>query len=138
MITLIRKNNNTINKFCVNINQYNEAMDKLTSYKLECGCGIKGNCIKYGKYKRTLIINDKKETIYLQRIYCKHCKKTHTIMPIFIVPYERKPLDYILDLVKGYNDKDISSCVKSLSSLNSLILIFIVSSLFEKILSYEN
>ena len=42
MITLIRKNNNTINKFCVNINQYNEAMDKLTSYKLECGCGIKG------------------------------------------------------------------------------------------------
>ncbi len=108
MITLIRKNNNTINKFCVNINQYNEAMDKLTSYKLECGCGIKGNCIKYGKYKRTLIINDKKETIYLQRIYCKHCKKTHTIMPIFIVPYERKPLDYILDLVNGYNDKDIS------------------------------
>ena len=62
----------------------------------------------HGKYKRTLIINDKKETIYLQRIYCKHCKKTHTIMPIFIVPYERKPLDYILDLVKGYNDKDIS------------------------------
>ena len=108
MITLIRKNNNTINKFCVNINQYNEAMDKLISYKLECGCGIKGNCIKYGKYKRTLIINDKKETIYLQRIYCKHCKKTHTIMPIFIVPYERKPLDYILDLVNGYNDKDIS------------------------------
>ena len=29
-------------------------------------------------------------------------------MPIFIVPYERKPLDYILDLVNGYNDKDIS------------------------------
>ena len=28
-------------------------------------------------------------------------------MPIFIVPYERKPFDYILDLVKGYNDEDI-------------------------------
>ena len=85
MITLIRKNNNTINKFCVNINQYNEAMDKLTSYKLECGCGIKGNCIKYGKYKRTLIINDKKETIYLQRIYCKHCKKIFKITTVIKV-----------------------------------------------------
>ena len=47
MIKLIRKNNNTINKFCVNIKQYNEAMDKLILYKLECGCVIKGNCIKY-------------------------------------------------------------------------------------------
>ncbi|MGN1337559.1 MAG: DUF6431 domain-containing protein, partial [Candidatus Coprovivens sp.] len=97
-----------INDFCVNINQYYEDIDKLISYKLECGCGIKGNCIKYGRYKRTLIINDKKETIYLQRIYCKHCKKTHTIMPKFIVPYERKPFDYILDLVSEYNNKDIS------------------------------
>ena len=65
MITLIRKNDNTINDFCVNINQYYEEIDKLISYKLECRCGIKGNCIKYGRYKRTLIINDKRETIYL-------------------------------------------------------------------------
>ena len=57
MITLIRKNNNTINKFCVNINQYNEAMDKLISYKLECGCGT-GNIKLYSKKRSKYILID--------------------------------------------------------------------------------
>lgn len=109
MITLIREKDNTINDFCVNISEYYTNMEQLISYKVECGCGIKGSCIKYGRYKRILIINDKEEIVWIQRIYCKHCKKTHAIIPKFIAPYERVPFNYILDLVLEFKDKESSN-----------------------------
>ena len=113
MITLIPNNYNTLDDlFSIHIyqeiNKYYREMADLKSYKLECSCGIKGNCIKYGSYERKLIINDKTVTIKIQRVYCKHCKKTHAIMPIFIIPYEQKPLNYVLDLVMTYIDKKVS------------------------------
>ena len=46
--------------------------------------------------------------IFIQRVYCKHCKKTHSILPRFIIPYEREPFDYVLDLVLEFKDKEIS------------------------------
>lgn len=107
MITLITSKNNEFNDFCVNIDQYYAHMEELISLMLKCSCGISGSCIKYGWYNRTLIIDDKCINIRLQRVYCKHCKKTHTIMPRFIVPYERKPFDYIYDLITEYKDSKI-------------------------------
>lgn len=108
MITLISSKNNKINDFCINIEEYYTHMKQLISYKLKCGCGVKGNCIKYGWFKRKLIINDKIVIVKLQRIYCKHCKKTHTIMPKFIIPYNQHSFTYILDLVIEYQGKKIS------------------------------
>lgn len=108
MITLISSKDNKINDFCININEYHKHMNELISYKIKCGCGVSGNCIKYGWYKRKLIINDRFKEIKLQRIYCKHCKKTHTIIPKFIIPYERHPFSYVLDLVNLYYNKRIS------------------------------
>lgn len=108
MITLIKGNFNTIIDLCLNIDKYYDDMNNLVSYKIECGCGKKGCCIKYGRYKRILINNDKKMDIFIQRVYCKHCKKTHSILPRFIIPYEREPFDYVLDLVLEFKDKEIS------------------------------
>ena len=95
MITFIRANNNTsINS---TIENYYCEIDSLQSYNMKCSCGIAGNVIKYGSYKRKIIIKNKVYIIKIQRIYCKHCKKTHAIIPEFIIPYERLSLiDYII------------------------------------------
>lgn len=107
MITLISTKDNELNDFCANIDEYYAHMDELISYKLECSCKIKGSCIKYGWYERTLIINDKPTIIRIQRVYCKHCRKTHSIIPKFIIPYERQTFTYILELTYEYKDRKI-------------------------------
>lgn len=119
MITLISTKDNELNDFCVNINEYYAHMEKMISYKLQCGCGIKGSCIKYGRYKRNLIINDKVVIIKLQRVYCKHCKKTHTIIPKFIIPYEQQSFTYILELINEYKCKVFSKADYELSRIMS-------------------
>ena len=72
------------------LNRYNDSVNNMNSYSIQCNCGCKGSCIKYGKYKRII---DKYE-IFIQRVLCKVCKITHAILPTFIVPQERMPLDY--------------------------------------------
>ena len=94
----IQKNKNESLNF-LDINKYNESVNNLNPYSIQCNCGCKGSCIKYGKYKRII---DKYE-IFIQRVLCKVCKITHAILPTFIVPYERMPLDYILDVVLNYD-----------------------------------
>lgn len=83
----------------LDINRYNDSVDNMNPYALQCSCGCKGGCIKYGKYKKLV---DKYE-IFIQRVLCKTCKITHAILPTFIVPYERMPLDYILDMTLNYD-----------------------------------
>ena len=94
----IKKNKNEEFNF-LDINRYNDSVNNMNSYSIQCNCGCKGSCIKYGKYKRII---DKYE-IFIQRVLCKVCKITHAILPTFIVPYERMPLDYILDVVSSYD-----------------------------------
>ena len=90
----IKKNKNEEFNF-LDINRYNDSVNNMNAYSIQCNCGCKGSCIKYGKYKRII---DKYE-IFIQRVLCKVCRITHSILPTFIVPYERMPLVYILDLV---------------------------------------
>ena len=94
----IKKNKNEGFDF-LDINKYNESVENMNSYSFQCNCGCRGSCIKYGKYRRFI---DKYE-IFIQRVICKVCKITHAILPTFIVPYERMPLDYILDIATKYD-----------------------------------
>ena len=90
----IKKYNNPEVSF-LEINEYNSKISNLNPYSIKCSCGCKGNCIKYGGYKRTI----DKYIIFIQRILCKACKITHSLIPTFMVPYERNSINYILDLV---------------------------------------
>ena len=38
----------------LDINKYNESVNNLNPYSIQCNCGCKGSCIKYGKYKRVI------------------------------------------------------------------------------------
>ena len=92
----------------VNIKQYDKDMDNLEPLTLKCECGRVGSLIKYGKYKRDIIINDIVHEMKIQRVYCKDCGRTHAILPIFIIPFERQTLPYVLELIDNSFDGEIN------------------------------
>lgn len=83
----------------VDISKYYRDIDELEPLTLRCGCGRVGSLIKHGRYQRDIIINDIVYEMKIQRVYCKHCGRTHAILPVFIIPFERQTLPYVLELV---------------------------------------
>ena len=55
-----------------------------------------------------IIINDIVHEIKIQRVYCKHCGRTHAILPVFIIPFERQTLPYVLELIENSFDGEIN------------------------------
>lgn len=70
--------------------------------KVSCpDCG--GNLVRRGNKKRTIIHEDGSKQIFsLKRYYCEVCKKTHTEIPEFIVPYKHYHKE-VIEKVKGGN-----------------------------------
>lgn len=71
----------------------------------ECpNCGS-SKLIKWGKYIRNVIYykNNKKyeNIIEIKRISCNECKKTHSIIPDFLVPYKVHISEYINEVIKN-------------------------------------
>lgn len=87
-----------------NIDKYYNFIKSLEPMMIECTCGCRGQCIKYGKYPRTVIYNGEKFTIYIQRIYCKHCKTTHAILPSYIIPYKHLSMEDAIYIIETYEE----------------------------------
>lgn len=50
------------------------------------------NCNRHGTYRRYIVTDDRKSIrIPILRLYCKHCKTTHAVIPHFIRPYSPYP-----------------------------------------------
>lgn len=78
---------------------------------MECPeCGQSECMIKYGRYDRyvfSLEGCDPKFTLTIQRIYCKHCKTTHAILPDCLIAYSHFFVDDALMIVTPkYCDED--------------------------------
>ena len=84
-------------------------MEHLNRFELQCSCGCRGNIIKYGTYSRNIIIDDIPVKIRIQRVYCKHCRETHALMPVFIIPFDARPIKYVLELIDPVRNEDINS-----------------------------
>ena len=103
MITLINKN------FNKNTNEYFKYVDSHDFSVYSCpSCHSTCSLIKHGFYKRNTKINNKIKNLYVLRLKCKHCGKTHAVLPSFVVPYLLTSVD---DAVMIINDLfDISKC----------------------------
>ena len=82
--------------------------------------------IRWGSYERNVVYfkNGKKyeNTITMKRIRCKRCKKTHSIIPAFLVPYKVHILEYIMDTVKHKNiHNKVSNTCKNYNVSRQLI-----------------
>ncbi len=91
----------------LNLDRYLEihhSSDEVFSYicikSLICPICDSSDLIKHGKYFRD-IIDDNGDAISINifRLKCNCCNKTHAIIPSFIIPYFKLPLNVILDII---------------------------------------
>lgn len=66
---------------------YNKFIDEHPFHKLSCTCKQKGGLIKHGYYIRSIKSPEGLMKLSILRVYCKSCKKTHAILPSWIIPY---------------------------------------------------
>ena len=60
--------------------------------------------ILYGHYKRCLKLFCSLVTLMIQRVKCKHCGRTHALIPSMIVPYSQIPLEDQQDILKLHQE----------------------------------
>ena len=84
--------------------------DEISTYNKECPYCQSDDLIKWGTYQRGIYyIIDKEfkfKRITIQRVRCKHCHKTHALLPEGIVPYKQSVLEVILHAI---NNDEISN-----------------------------
>ena len=101
MITLINTNCNS------NFIKYYEALiNNLNTNKYHCPNCRHNTLIKWGKYKRKIKLPEAIGTLSIQRVRCGECKKTHSILPSFLVPYSQVLLMDQIDIINTYNFKN--------------------------------
>ncbi len=79
---------------------YTQFIVTLNLYRLECNhCHCRGECIRHGYYVRGYMLEpsdlDKGTRIRILRVKCKHCGKTHAVLPEEIVPYLKYTATFI-------------------------------------------
>ena len=65
--------------------------------EIECPICHKKEWIFHGSYERNLIIQNHKYSFYITRVICKHCDKTHAIIPDFLIPFMSRLAGEIID-----------------------------------------
>lgn len=83
---------------------YNKFIDSLPFHQLTCPCGQKGRLIKHAYYSRSIKCSDDFVKLILLRVLCKSCKKTHAILPQWIVPYSQILLNDHLNIILSYHN----------------------------------
>lgn len=85
------------------VKEYDNYVDSIMG-KAACPFCHSHNIIKHSKYKRTFI-NHNDDTVInmlIQRVICKQCGKTHAIIPPILVPYKRKTIYNIKEIIDDY------------------------------------
>ena len=98
--------------------------------------GCNGHRIKWGSYRRWVITENHHEDILVQRLRCKECGKTVSLLPPFVLRYGRLCLDEVsraievlatkgLSVFQWWRDilllpMELKSCHRLLSVLGSL------------------
>lgn len=99
----------------INVNQiddinqiiYNEYIFKLDLNKIKCSCSCTGKLKKHGYYKRNIKIKGVKKELYVLRVKCNYCNKTHAILLSSIIPYKQILLIDCFSIIKNREDKYI-------------------------------
>ena len=79
----------------------------LNMFALECNsCHRRGECIRHGYYERGYLLTAEDvlsgTRIRILRVRCKHCGRTHAILPEEIVPYLRFTATFIGSALNRY------------------------------------
>ena len=94
------------------ITLYAQFIQNLNVFTLECNhCHWRGTCIRHGYYWRSYLLSVGDLTgsrIRILRVKCKHCGKTHAILPEEIVPYLPFSTVFMFPILRQYYRREQS------------------------------
>lgn len=112
-----------ITKFIQSITEYHKlGKTNIFPYQYGCNkCGYMGRLHRHGFYSRNVITRFSNYRIYILRIKCPSCGKTHSLLPSFLIPYYQYCFDAIFlclyySYVLEYSYNKIASAFKELNS----------------------
>ena len=87
------------------INEYEEYIDDNMG-KFTCPFCSSSDMIKHSTYNRKFFHPENYDviTIKIQRLKCKHCGRTHAILIHFLVPYKRKTIYEIKQIINDHEE----------------------------------
>ena len=100
------------------IRAYAAFIAMLNMFALECNnCHRRGECIRHGYYERGYLLTVEdvlaSTRIRILRVRCKHCGRTHAILPEEIVPYLRFTATFIGSALNRYYTRaPCDNCVR--------------------------
>lgn len=123
MITIIADKINTLNQI-----SYNKFLGNINYNQLSCSCGMSGCFNKHGYYNRSIKTSDGIITIFIHRVKCKHCSKTHAIFPHIIVPYSQILLREHISILTAYTNKtSFESIMLDIISIDESNIRYVIS-----------
>lgn len=93
------------------IGLYVQFISTLSLFGLECNnCHLKGTCIRHGYYERSYLLSvgdlmGAGTKIRILRVKCKHCGRTHAILPEEIAPYLPFSTVFIFPVLQQFYEK---------------------------------
>jgi hypothetical protein len=85
---------------------YNKLISSLSIHNLTCTCGMSGHLIKHAYYKRSVKSCCEKVVLRILRLKCKHCGKTHALLPSQLIPYSQVSFDDTVAIIKVWKALD--------------------------------
>lgn len=72
----------------------------------------------HGTYERIVFSNGSFFKLKLQRVYCRHCKRSNVLFPSYLIPYRRVSIFEVLTNLNNL-DKELKAAFKSWVNLVS-------------------
>lgn len=112
----------TINTdFCNPISQdfYDKTINSIQFHQLTCTCGHSACLTIHAYYDRRVKSEDHSVTLHICRVKCRHCNKTHALLPALIVPYSQVSFPDQIDIISHYEDSsDYSEIMEKTPSID--------------------
>lgn len=99
MITVITEECNEISQ-----ESYDDTMDSIQIFQLECSCGHCGCLVGHGSYTRSVKTAMGKIPLAVRRVQCSLCNTTHALLTSNIVPYSQVPLADHAAIASSYEE----------------------------------
>lgn len=82
---------------------YDSCLIDINIFSLECSCHHKGQFIKYGFYYRFVKTPHGVLKLKIQRLKCKHCNHTHSILLSSLIPYSQLLFHDMLSIIRAHS-----------------------------------
>ena len=97
MLTVLTQKCNTFSQ-----DFYDRIVNSINFFSVSCRCGHTGCLTRHGYYKRSFRFKSHKYTIFVLRVKCSQCGRTHAVLLSAMVPYSQIPLEDQISVIDAF------------------------------------